>query len=83
MAPPGGGEGTPGEGRRGSGDLRRLLTGIVFMALLAGATLVASFLLGHPGPGADIAPGVPFLAASGAALVVAAAGVFYRTYRSR
>lgn len=82
MEPPGEGEGTPPDGR-GSGDLRRLLVGIVFMALLAGVTVVASFLLGRPAPGADVAPGVPFLAALGAALIAGAAVVFYRTYRGR
>lgn len=87
----GSGEGTgsgeetgSGEGRRGTAsDVRRLLVGLLFMAALLGSSLASVFLLGRPGEGAVVAPGVPALALSGAVLVLAAAVVFYRTYRER
>lgn len=62
-----------------SRDKRRLAAGLLLMALTVGASLVAVFVLGRPA-GARVAPGVPFLVASGWALVLGAAVVFYRTY---
>ena len=79
MAPSGEGEETPGESR----DLRRLMVGLLFMGAMLGVTLAAAFFMGNPVPGADVASGVPFLAASCAALIVGAAAVFYRTYRGQ
>lgn len=69
--------------RGATSDLRRLLLGLLFMAALLGSSLVSVFLLGRPAEGAAVAPGVPALALSGGALVIAAAVVFYRTYRER
>lgn len=72
------------EGRAGlSPDVRRLLLGLLFMAGLLGSSLASVFLLGRPAGGAAVAPGVPALALSGGTLVIAAAAVFYRTYRER
>lgn len=76
----------PGEGRRGGGPsrhLRRLLLGLLFMALLLASTLASAFLLGRPGEGDVVAPGVPLLVLTGGALIVAAAVVFYRTFPRR
>ena len=73
-----------GEGRREStSDVRRLLIGLLFMAALLGSSLASVFLLGRPGEGSAVAPGVASLALSGAVLVLAAAVVFYRTHRER
>ncbi|MFW6193799.1 MAG: hypothetical protein ACOC83_09970 [Gemmatimonadota bacterium] len=69
--------------RESSSDVRRLLLGLLLMAGLLGSSLASVFLLGRPSEGAAVAPGVPALALSGAALVVAAAVIFYRTYRER
>lgn len=72
------------DGSSGSNsDVRRLLLGLLFMAGLLGSSLASVFLLGRPGEGASVAPGVPALALSGGVLVIAAAVVFYRTYRER
>ncbi len=64
-----------------SRDKKRLAVGIGFMLLLFAATLVSAFVLGRPMTGAVVAPGVPFLILSGWGIVIAAALVFYRTYR--
>lgn len=66
-----------------SPDVRRFLLGLLFMGGLLGSSLASVFLLGRPAEGAAVAPGVPALALSGGALVIAAAVVFYRTYRER
>jgi uncharacterized RDD family membrane protein YckC len=76
----------PGGERKGGGTsphLRRLLLGLLFMALLLASTLASAFLLGRPGEGSAVAPGVPVLVLTGGAVIVAAAVVFYRTFPKR
>lgn len=78
--------GDPDGGRNGDGPsrhLRRFLLGLLFMTLLLASTLASAFLLGRPGEGDAVAPGVPVLVLTGGALIVAAAVVFYRTFPER
>lgn len=63
-----------------SRDRRRLVLGLAFMAGFLLTALAAAFLLGRPPETGSVAPGVPFLVASGWALVLGAAAVFYRTF---
>lgn len=78
--------GDPGGRRRGRGPSRhlgRLLLGLLLMALLLASTLASAFLLGRPGEGDAVAPGVPVLVLTGGGLIVVAAVVFYRTFPRR
>jgi len=73
----------PREGAGSGGpsrDRRRLTLGFLFMALFLLSAVAAAFLLGRPPEDGAVAPGVPFLVASGWLLVLGAAAVFYRTF---
>lgn len=63
-----------------SRDRRRLAIGLLFMAGFLLTALASAFLLGRPPEDGLVAPGVPFLVASGWGLVIGAAAAFYRTF---